>query len=147
MKIPENVRPAVIVGAWLATAALTFGLGRLTAFVDAPPVASLEVPVVKRGAIAVNSVEVVGGERFGDFSLEGGAGKTIEDLTGGKPMGEWLKRLLAQDDEVVRMTGFMMLLEKLNTPEEIEAALVVVHGRSDWGGRSREAAMLLQKWT
>ena len=147
MKIPENVRPAVIVGAWLATAALTFGLGRLTAFVDAPPVASVEAPVVKRGAIAVNSVEVVGGERFGDFTLEGGAGKTIEDLTGGKPMGEWLKRLLAQDDEVVRMTGFMMLLEKLNTPEEIEAALVVVHGRSDWGGRSREAAMLLQKWT
>lgn len=153
MKIPENVRPFLIPAAWLATAALTFALGRISSFVDAPPEGQSAkiAPASATGIAAGGSADYANVEAparvFGSGSR---AATTVEELTGGKPVDEWLKRLLTQDDETVRMTGFLMLLEKLNTPEEIEAALTVVHasGRGDWGGRtSREAAMLLQKWT
>jgi len=153
MKIPENIRPFLIPAAWLATAALTFGLGRISSFVDAPP----ESQTVKGTPAAATVAGPAGGADFGSAEASArvlGSGSrsatTVEELTGGKPLDEWFKRLLAQDDEVARMTGFMLLLDKLNTAEEIEAALVVVHAssRGDWGGRtSREAAMLLQKWT
>lgn len=153
MKIPENVRPFLIPAAWLATAALTFALGRISSFVETPPEgqAAKIAPASTTGIAAAGSADFVNVEAaarvFGSGSR---SSATVEELTGGKPVDEWLKRLLTQDDETVRMTGFLMLLEKLNTPEEIEAALTVVHasGRGDWGGRtSREAAMLLQKWT
>ncbi|MCE9612106.1 MAG: hypothetical protein K8R23_18055 [Chthoniobacter sp.] len=153
MKLPENIRPFLIPAAWLATAAVTFGLGRLSSFVDSPPEKSAPVttPGSPRGAVAgLDSAPGDAGWRT--LPGAGGSPATLEELTGGKPMGDWLKHLLSQDDEVARMTGFMLLLDKLNTPEEIEAALAVVHasggGRGDWGFRSiREASMLLQKWT
>ena len=151
MKIPENIRPLLIPAAWLATAALTFGLGRLTSFVEAPPENHTTKAVPRGGSAAVAGSDF--GSPVGDGRVFGGAGgsaATVEELTGGKPVGDWLRHLLGQEDEITRMTGFMMLLEKLNTPAEIEAALVAVHAssRNDWGGRSsREASMLLQKWT
>lgn len=151
MKIPENVRPFLIPSAWLATAALTFGLGRISSFVDAPPESQTVQGAPAAGAGAAGGVDFVGAGASARVLGSGSrAAATLEELTGGKPVDEWLKRLLAQDDEAARTTGFMMLLEKLNTVEEIEAALVTVHAsmRNDWGGRSsREAAMLLQKWT
>lgn len=153
MKIPENFGPFLIPVAWLATAALTFGLGRLSSFVDAPPESATTKgpPASAAGRGAAGAVDFSGGETSARVLGSGNrSATTVEELTGGKPVDEWLKRLLTQDDEVARMTGFMLLLEKLNTAEEIEAALVVVHAssRGDWGGRtSREAAMLLQKWT
>jgi len=153
MKLPENFRPFLIPAAWLATAAVTFGLGRLSSFVDSAPEKSVSVttPGAPRGAVA--GLDSASGDA-GWRTIPGAASSaaTLEELTGGKPMGEWLKRVLVQDDETARMTGFMLLLEKLNTPEEIEAALAVVHssgsGRGDWNILSiREASMLLQKWT
>lgn len=151
MKIPENIRPLLIPAAWLATAALTFGLGRLTSFVEAPPEnhAAAAAPHSSPGAVSGSDAAGFGGsvrEIIGASS----AAATVEELTGGKPLDEWLKHLLAQDDDIARTTGFLMLLDKLNTPAEIEEALKAVHasGRNDWGGRSsREASMLLQKWT
>ena len=151
MKIPENIRPLLIPAAWLATAALTFGLGRLTSFVEAPPENHAPAATPRSGPAALGGSDTAGGGgSVQEFIGASGAAATVEELTGGKPVDEWLKHLLSQDDEIARTTGFMMLLEKLNTPAEIEAALVAVHasGRNDWGGRSsREASMLLQKWT
>lgn len=151
MKIPENVRPFLIPAAWLATAALTFGLGRISSFVDAPPESQTVPGTPAAGAGAAGGVDFVSAGASARVLGSGSrSAATVQELTGGKPVDEWLKSLLAQDDEAARTTGFMMLLEKLNTAEEIEAALVTVHAsmRNDWGGRSsREAAMLLQKWT
>ena len=153
MKIPDHFRPFLIPAAWLATAALTFGLGRLTAFVEAPPEKSVATTASggSHGAGAgMNFASGDAGWRVISASGAGGSAATLEELTGGKPLDEWLKHVLKQDDEIARMTGFMLLLDKLNTPAEIEEALKVVHAssRGDWGGRStREASMLLQKWT
>ncbi len=151
MKIPENIRPFLVPTAWLATAALTFGLGRISSFVDAPPESQTVPGTPAAAAGAADGVDFVSAGASARVLGSGSrAATTVQELTGGKPVDEWLKRLLAQDDEAARTTGFMMLLEKLNTAEEIEAALVTVHAsmRNDWGGRSsREAAMLLQKWT
>ena len=151
MKIPENIRPLLIPAAWLATAALTFGLGRLTSFVEAPPENHAPAATPRSGPAALGGSDPAGGGgSVQEFIGASGAAATVEELTGGKPLDEWIKHLLSQDDEIARTTGFMMLLEKLNTPAEIEAALVAVHAnsRNDWGGRSsREASMLLQKWT
>ena len=151
MKIPENIRPFLIPAAWLATAALTFGLGRISSFVDAPPEGQTVKGARAIGTGAVGAADFLNGDVSARVLGSGSrAATTVEELTGGKPVDEWLKNVLKQEDEVARMTGFMMLLEKLNTSEEIEAAIKVVHAssRGDWGGRSsREASMLLQKWT
>jgi hypothetical protein len=154
MKIPDNIRPFVIPAAWLATAALTFGLGRLTSYVDAGP--ESHTAGSRQG----------GGGGKGDsgfgFSMDGlqgeggligasGPGHTVAELTSGKPMGDWLKQLMRQDDEIVRMTGLLMLLERVNTPEEFKEALAATMGNGGRGGQgggmSREYSMLLQKWT
>lgn len=154
MKLPENVRPFLMPTAWLATAAVTFGLGRLTSFVDSPPASQSGTAAhgTASGMPGSGADGTTGNRSEGGLIGATNSAATLEELTGGKPMEEWLKRVLAQDDEVARMTGFMLLLEKLNTPEEIEAALALIHssggGRGDWSFRNiREASMLLQKWT
>ncbi|HEX5176978.1 MAG TPA: hypothetical protein VFV83_08115 [Chthoniobacteraceae bacterium] len=70
-------------------------------------------------------------------------------LTAGRPIEEWLKDLLAQDDEIIRTTGFLRLLETLKTSEEVRAIIDVVTSvpRRGRGSRGRELGMLLQKWT
>lgn len=150
MKIPAHFRPFVIPAAWLGSVALTFGLGRLTSFVEAPP--GGRTPKAVQGSAygaagAVDFASTDGAHVFGGGSR---SAATVEELTGGQPLDEWLKHVLKQEDEIARMTGFMLLIDKLNTPAEIEEALKTVHAssRGDWGGRSsREASMLLQKWT
>jgi hypothetical protein len=66
-------------------------------------------------------------------------------------MEDWLKRLIKQDDEIVRTTAFLRLLAVLETPEDLRQALEIVAPRGDrpgWRGFGmREAPMLLQKWT
>jgi hypothetical protein len=155
MKIPDNIRPFVIPAAWLASAALTFGLGRLTSYVDAGP---------ESHTAGSRSSGGKGDSGFG-FSMDGlqgaeggligasGPGHTLAELTNGKPVGDWLKQLMKQDDEIVRMTGFLMLLERVNTPDEFKEALAAAGGNGRGGrggmggGDTREYSMLLQKWT
>jgi hypothetical protein len=69
-----------------------------------------------------------------------------EQVTGGQPITEWLKRLLNEEDEIARMNGFMRLLDTLGTDGEIEQALdAVLTGNLNWA-RGKEFSMLLQKW-
>ncbi len=148
MKLPENLRPFVIPAAWLASAALTFGLGRLTSFVDSGPethVAGGTRPAPDAGS-AFNPNVANGSAGEGATGGASRAHGTVEELTGGKPLDEWLKHLLGQEDEIARMSGFMMLLEKVNTPADFELALNTVLQNGNGGGRNREYSMLLQKW-
>jgi hypothetical protein len=76
----------------------------------------------------------------------------VQGVTGGEPLEDWLKRLMTQDDEILRTSGFLKLMEALKTPEEIQQALEAINsigGRNRWRGGvgMREGSMLLQKWT
>jgi hypothetical protein len=75
---------------------------------------------------------------------------TIGEVTGGQPLEDWLKKLMAQDDDIYRMQNFVKLFDALNSPEDIKAALKVIasSARGGRGGmRFTEYAMLLQKLT
>jgi hypothetical protein len=76
----------------------------------------------------------------------GGHATSLGQVLGSKSLEEHLKNLLKVDDEAVRMLGFLRLLEALNTPEDIKAALELIVKEN--GGRFRitETSMLLQKW-
>lgn len=147
MKLPENIRSLVIPAAWLASIALTFGLGRLTSFVETGPEAQLAA-TTRMGAPGASAASDAGNGLPGEsgFSAASGSRGTVEELTGGKPLDAWLKHLLGQEDEIARMSGFMMLLEKVNTPADFELALNTVLQNGNGGGRNREYSMLLQKW-
>ena len=86
------------------------------------------------------------GEAFDFTKTPDKGGGTLAEITHGQPVADWLKKLLAQEDEIVRMTGFMRLLDALETPEQIQEALAVVLHREGGSSRSREFRMLLQKW-
>jgi hypothetical protein len=81
---------------------------------------------------------------------QGAASRTLEEIVGQQPLGDYLKRVLALEDDIKRTGAFMELLETIQTPEQIREALdaVAKSGRG-WGRgvSSREYAMLLQKWT
>jgi hypothetical protein len=76
----------------------------------------------------------------------GGHTTSLQQVLGGKTLEEHLKNLMKLDDEAVRMLGFLRLLEALNDPADIKAALELI-GKEN-GGRFRitETSMLLQKW-
>ncbi len=151
---PVNPRTLLIAGAWLASIAITYSLGRLES--PAPGVAAVGAAAAPSGLQAGGDSET-GKVRPIDPSISfssvrsGGARETVESVTGGEPMEDWLLRLLNQDDEIVRTTAFLRLLEALDKPEDIQKALEVIakNGNRDrWrGGAMREATMLLQKWT
>ena len=143
MKLSEETRRWLIPLAWLATAAITFSLGRFVAFIETPPTRA-----VTGTAATLQSGSVPNEEASAAVLTE-----TTEDhdsplqrLTGGQPMDEWLKNLLGQEDEISRMQGFLRLLELLGTSEEIEQALNVLLTNSSGWSRSKEFSMLLQKW-
>lgn len=88
-----------------------------------------------------------------DASAKSGTAPTVGEVTGGQPLEAWLKRVMAQEDELFRLQNFMKLLESLNTPEDIEAALKVImengdggRGRGPGGGRFTELSMLMAKY-
>ncbi len=150
--LPASPRPLTI-GIWLATASLTFCIGRFTS--PGGPTAQGKPGVsVSKSSQAEDSFATTLPTNMSRSDASSGvdhASQTTEQLTGGRPIGEWLKKLLAQEDDIVRTTGFMRLLETLDTPEKIKAALEVAvpngGGRGGWGRGMREYSMLLQKWT
>jgi hypothetical protein len=157
MKAPPSRSQALLTIGWIATAAIAFSFGRLT-----NPTASPTTGPLRPGA-AKSTVSTASGDadqdaafaktlealRSGQFA-SGEKPRTLAELTNGQPLDKWLKKLLAQDDSIVRMTGILRLLEVLNTPEELRAAIEAVNLRGDRGfgrgSRFTEYSMLIEKW-
>ncbi len=141
-----NRRSLIITAVWLLTAAAAFSLGRMTSVVRvieriAQPGAAAPVMTEASSAATQKPTE-------DELSLGGWFGSRasgIADVTNGRSLEEHVKHLLKQDDEAVRMLGFLRLLEALNDAEEIKTALDVI-AKDGRGFRMTEQAMLLQKW-
>lgn len=153
MSFPIRPRQLVFVGAWLATAAVAYTIG------------SMGVPPQPKGAAVASGpssgdpgIPQAPGSADVSLSLGKSAGgssaerPTTAQITGGMPTGEYLKQLLALDDEAARTSGFLRILETLNSPEEIENALTAVAEAGGDRSRgpmrvSREYALLLERYT
>src|SRR4030095_11687336 len=145
-------RLPIYIGAWLATAIVTFCLGRVTS-------GTLRETVfggAKSGGRSVapetgtlgNSNTASNGAVSEDVLARvfGGHATTLTQVLGGKTLEEHLKALLKLDDEAVRMLGFLRLLEALNNPDDIKAALELIAKEGNGRFRVTEQSMLLQKW-
>lgn len=135
-------------GGWLATALIAFSLGRLGSAENSEPAyhASSGGAVQPVSAAVSTDREAV----FDARNIKGGMQETVEQVTGGEPLGDWIKRLASVDDEIVRTETFLRLLSALKTPEELRAALDALKeaseaGRFRGGFGMREASMVLQK--
>jgi hypothetical protein len=152
----SKTRFPIYAGVWLATAIATFCLGRMTS-------GSLREAVfggtradgrsgttgnVTESATGTASAAKAGTSEDIIGRVFGGHATSLSQVLGGKTLEEHLQNLLKVDDEAVRMLGFLRLLEALNSPAEIKAALELLVKESGGGGRFRitETSMLLQKW-
>ena len=144
MKLSHESRRLLIPAAWLATAVLTFSLGRMSSFIDAP--VGKVTPPPPRADSSVSAADApcltvpIGNSNSETFT------SPLQQVTGGQPIGDWLKHLLDQEDEIARMNGFMRLMETLGTGDEIEQALNAVLANGNGWSRGKEFSMLLQKW-
>jgi hypothetical protein len=157
MKSAPNKRRWIIPAAWLATAAAAFSIGRMSSWLEEPVV----VPGTGAGShgaggSAGSDSTGAAGSRVGSVQMANGEMRpvlTIGEVTGGQPLEDWLKKLMAQDDDIYRMQNFVKLFDALDSPEDIKAALKVISasGRGGGGGRGgmrfTEYSMLLQKLT
>ena len=143
MNFSPEARRLLIPAAWLATAVLTFCIGRMSSFIDAP------VPITTTSQHADSSAPAVDAPAFArPISRTEGETFTspLQQLTGGQPIADWLKNLLNEEDEIARMSGFMRLMEVLGSGEEIEQALNAAMANGNGWSRGKEFSMLLQKW-
>ena len=160
MKSPSNNRKFILPAAWLITAVAAFSFGRMTSWLDEPAAEPEPRSDVREksgsGAGWTDSANARrdGAERVGSvFSAEPGAarGGTVAEVTGGQPMENWLKKVMAQEDDLFRMQQFLRLLETLDNVDDIKAALKVIAssrggGRGPFGSRMTEFAMLMAKF-
>jgi hypothetical protein len=150
----SKTRLPIYAAAWLATAVATFCLGRMTSgtlretvFGGTKGDQNSGTGYAASGTSGSASASKAGASEDILARTFGGHATALNQILGGKTLEEHLKALLKVDDEAVRMLGFLRLLEALNTPEDIKAALELI-GKEN-GGRFRitETSMLLQKWT
>ena len=144
MNFPTESRRLLIPAAWLATAVLTFCIGRMSSFIDAPVVGAMPATLpAERSASGVDA-------RTFATPISRGEGGTfaspLEELTAGRAIGKWLKNLLNEEDEIARMNGFMRLMDVLGTGDELTQALDAVMANGNGWSRGKEFSMLLQKW-
>ena len=152
----DTKRNALIAGGCLLFAVVGFSIGRASSWLEAPitpPKLTTTVSGSSSSASTSSGADSrVGGVFASDATTKTGTAPTVGEITGGQPMDVWLKRVMAQDDELFRMQNFMKLLESLNTPEDIEMALKVImenggRGRGPGGaGRFTEISMLMSKF-
>ncbi|MHA3773387.1 hypothetical protein ACXR0O_17780 [Verrucomicrobiota bacterium sgz303538] len=152
MRSLQSSRHLLLAGAWLATIAITYCFGRLgdPAAVHTPSPASSNSGTA--APHASDAQPLASASVFLPLESHSAKGqRTIEAVTGGQPLDDWLKRLLNQDDEIIRTTAFLQLLEALEKPEDLRQALEIIAangGGNRWRGNGmREASMLLQKWS
>lgn len=148
-----NTRYTTLAVAWAASLAITYSFAKLAE--PAAPVAP-----ATSSEKTESKPDITPSTGSGDATPEGAALRglnrsnvnqtTRDQLTGGLPMSDWLKHLMSQDDQIIRMTGFLKLLDTLDNGADIKDALAVMkeNGRGGFGrGWSGEYSMLLEKWT
>ncbi len=153
MKSAPNYRRWIVPGGWLLTAAAAFSIGRMSSWLEEPvnPAAAVQGAGAAAGSSAGAGGSGLGENRLGlptTLSGENGQSLTVSEITGGQPLDAWLKKLMAQDDDIYRLQHFMKLFDALRTPEDIMTALKIMapNGRGR-GMRFTEYSMLLQKLT
>lgn len=159
MKIPFSNPRILAAAGWLATAAIAFSVGRLT---NPPGSTTISGPAQDGSANgdAGGGASRNPGERFtgtavrsAQFALgDDGQPLTMAKLTNGQPLEKWMKNLMAQDDEIVRMTGLLGFLNTVTDTAELRAALEAMNlrgggGFGRGGSRFTEYGMLLQRFT
>ena len=104
------------------------------------------------------------GHGAGDAAITGGAGAkgqfamgegdgalTVARVTNGQPLDKWMKNLMAQEDDIVRMNGLLRLLDAVRDPEDLKTMIGAINLRGDRGfgrgARFTEYSMILEKWT
>ena len=147
-------RTSLVVGlGWLATAAIAFCIGRI----GSQPAGSGSGEAAARGS------ERAGGNGRGagdaarlagdpaakaQFAMgEGDGPLTVARVTNGQPLDQWMKHLMAQEDDIVRMSGLLRLLDAVTDPEDLKTMLAAINLRGGRGARFTEYAMILEKWT
>ena len=156
MSSPSSRTPLIVGLGWAATAAIAFSIGRLGSSSDTGGTAESGAAATGERArgtgipAADNSPEAIA-RRQGQFGMgEDGSPLTVARVTNGQPVGDWMKKLLSQDDNMVRMTGLLRFLEAAKDPADLKAALEAVNLRGDRGSFGRgfvEYSMILEKWT
>ncbi len=152
MSLPFRPRQFIFPGVWLTTAVIAYSVGSMSAPQpkNAAATGGGGVSNASGAASGAGSGSALGAGIGSLFGKKSGAATTAE-ITGGMPMGEYLKQLLAQEDEATRMTGFLRLLETLNSPADIEEALKVISDNGERGRGpmrvSREYGLLLERYT
>jgi len=146
----KSRRPLIIVSAWLLSAAAAFSLGRVTSVQKViERVRQGDTSSTTATSTAAPASATAAKENADDLSLAGWFGSRangLNDVTNGRSLEDHVKHLLRQDDEAIRMLGFLRLLEALNSPDDLKSALDVIMKDGRGGFRMTEQAMLLQKW-
>lgn len=157
MKSSQSRIPLIVGLGWFATAAIAFCIGRLgmspvanTATEESRGGAGQATNDARGGADASGLPSGLGGK--GQFAMgEGDGPLTVARLTNGQPLDKWMKHLMAQEDDIVRMSGLLRLLDALTSPDDLKVALEAINLRGDRGfgrgARFTEYSMILEKWT
>jgi hypothetical protein len=155
MKSSQSRLPLVFGLGWLATAAIAFCIGRIGSSSGVPA----RSEAAASGAGKADSASHGNGDAAGfsagpgskgQFGMGDGDGPlTVTRVTNGQPIDKWMKHLMAQEDNLVRMNGLLRFLEAVTDPEDLKIALAEVNLRGDRGRGARfmEYAMILEKWT
>ncbi len=149
-------RTALVVSiGWIATAAIAFCVGRIGLQKESAAGGDDAMHGAERASASARAGDAAlaaSGGAKGQFRMdEGGGPLTIERVTNGQPLEKWMKNLMAQQDDIVRMTGLLRLLEAVRDPEDLKTALSAINLRGDRGSgrgaRFTEYSMILEKWT
>lgn len=145
----QSRRFLLIAGAWLLSAAGAFSLGRATIKQVQSASAAQPKTAATSAGTSISASATAPKVSDEEFSLAGWFGSKaagLPEVLNGRSLEDHVKHLLKQDDEAMRMLGFLRLLEALEKPEDIKAVLDVIAHDQRGGFRSTEQALLLQKW-
>jgi hypothetical protein len=131
MRLSEKSRRLFLLGAYASVAMIAFSVGLRSG--EREGASSDVVPVEVRG--------MVGATIDCDNPVQ-----TVEQVTGGAPLRVWLRRLLAQEPDLSRISKFMQLVEALRTPEEIQAAFEEANAQAPRTDGMTEVQILMAKF-
>ena len=156
MKTSQSRTPLIVGLGWFATAAIAFCIGRLglqpgtSTGSDGAGSAADRATRNRPGAGEAAGLTGDAGSK-GQFSMGEGGALTVARVTNGEPLDKWMKKLMAQEDDIVRMNGLLRLLDAVRDPEELKTMLGAINLRGNRGfGRSSrftDYSMILEKWT
>ena len=154
MKSPKSSLPLVVGLGWFATATIAFCIGRIGAPTAVNDEAARAAERAAGGARTLGDIAAKGdtiGSK-GQFSMgEGDGSLTVERVTNGQPLDKWIKKLMEQQDNIVRMNGLLRLLDAVRNPDDLKIMLGAINLRGDHGfgrgARFTEYSMILEKFT